>query len=395
MQETPYRLAVLLSHPVQYHAPLMKQLAAHPLLDLTVYYMNDLGLRETDIAGYGKALQWDVPLLDGYRYQFLRNWSLRPDGQTAWTSFNPGIVTELVKHRYDALPILSYYKVTDIIALLAARMTGTPVIFRGDVLLNHEMSGWKSRLKEVYLRLWCRQLAAVLPIGTLAERFYRHFGVPERKMFRSIYAVNNEFFIGQAEVLKPRQAELKQQLGIAPDTPVVLFVALMRAFKRPLDIIQAFTKVTQNAALVVVGEGPEYPNVQRYCQENPSPNIHLVGTKNQQELARFYAMADIFVVPSGKGEAWCLVINEAMCFSLPIIATDAIPSAVDLVQEGKNGFIYPVGDITQLAKKLAQLLANHEMQKTMSASSLQIIRQYNYEANTEAILQALSFVAKL
>ncbi|MCA9963080.1 MAG: glycosyltransferase family 4 protein [Anaerolineales bacterium] len=373
---------------------MMKQLAAHPLIDLTVYYMNDLGLREREIAGYGKAIKWDVPLLDGYRYQFLRNWSWQPDNQTAWSSFNPGIATELAKHQYDALLILSYYKVTDIIALIAARITRTPVIFRGDVLLNNELLGWKSKLKEVYLRLWCQQLAAVMPIGTLAEHFYKHFGVPERKMFRSIYAVNNEFFIGQAEVLKPQQAELKQQLGIPPDMPVVLFVALMRAFKRPLDILKAFTKANQNAALVVVGEGPEYPNVQRYCQEDPSPNIYLVGTKNQQELSHYYAMADIFVVPSGKGEAWCLVINEAMCFSLPIIATDAIPAAVDLVQEGKNGFIYSVGDIEQLSEKLIQLLTNHQLRAAMSKSSLQIIGECNYEANAEAILQALAFATE-
>jgi hypothetical protein len=170
-----FRLAVLISHPIQYHVELMRQLASHPSIELIVYYMNDLGLREAHIPGYGVAMKWDIPLLNGYPYRFLRNWSFSPDKGVSWSSINPGIMMELMRERYDALMLYGYIRLTDIMGLIGARLTRTPVLFRGEVLLKKgRRRGLKLRLREYYLRLWCGSIGVALAIGSLADQFYIH-----------------------------------------------------------------------------------------------------------------------------------------------------------------------------------------------------------------------------
>jgi glycosyltransferase involved in cell wall biosynthesis len=288
-----------------------------------------------------------------------------------------------------------YIRLTDIMALTAARLTGTPVLFRGDVLLKDPGHGLKLRLREYYLRLWCQSISVALPVGSLAEQFYIHYGMEREKVVFAPYAVNNEFFFQECAKWRAQKADLKKNLGIAEDLPVILYVALMRPFKRPFDMVYAIEQLSSaSVALVMVGGGPEYPRLESYCKQRKIRNVFLVGPKNQRELPKYYAMADIFVMPSGVGETWGLVINEAMCCGLPVIASNVIPSAVDLVKHGENGFIFQAGDVEELAGFLERLITDPILRQKMGLRSKEIISSWNYDADVAAILHALEIVAK-
>lgn len=93
-----YKIAFLLTHPIQYFSPLFREMAKHPKIDLTVYYCSDESVRGMKDVGFGKEVKWDIPLLEGYKYKFIKNYSPIP------TIFKPplglmnlGIVKELVK----------------------------------------------------------------------------------------------------------------------------------------------------------------------------------------------------------------------------------------------------------------------------------------------------------
>jgi glycosyltransferase involved in cell wall biosynthesis len=393
-QHAPYKLAVLMSHPIQYHAPLMRHLAAHPEIDLTVYYMTDLGIREAIIPEYGIAMKWDVPLLEGYKSVFLRNWSRWKDKYTAWSTFNPGIVLEIWRNEYDALLIYSYIKPTDLMAMAIAKLTRIPVFFRGDVLLHTRVRGLKARLKDFFLRLWFGNVNVVLPIGTRATEFYHYYGVPDTRLIFAPYAVNNEFFMGEIDRWHCQRDDQRKEIGIPPDMPVILFVALMRPVKRASDVIQAFEQaVPDKSFLLMVGSGSQVPELEQYCKEKHLKNVLFTGHKNQSELAKYYALADLFVI-SSESETWGLVVNEAMCAGLGVLASEGVASAIDLVIPERNGYIYPVGDITTLAKYMTQLVNAPELRQRMGACSRAIIEQWNYGADVQAILKALRLVTQ-
>jgi glycosyltransferase involved in cell wall biosynthesis len=209
------------------------------------------------------------------------------------------------------------------------------------------------------------------------------------------YAVNNEFFIQECEKWRPHKTDLKKTLGIAEDLPVILYVALMRPFKRPFDVVYATEQLSgESAALVMVGGGPEYQRLETYCNDRNIRNVYLVGPKNQGELPKYYAMADIFVMPSGVGETWGLVINEAMCCGLPVVASDVIPSGVDLVKHGENGFIYQAGNVEELAGFLERLITDPILRQKMGLRSREIVSAWSYDTDVKAILHALEIVAK-
>ena len=117
--------------------------------------------------------------------------------------------------------------------------------------------------------------------------------------------------------------------------------------------------------------------------------IHFVGFKNQTELPKYYAIADVFVLPSQTGETWGLVVNEAMCFGLPIIASDIIGCAPDLVRHGENGFVFPSGNKEKLSDSIQDLISNQEKRMRFGNESLKIIQGYNYDKDVEGILSAL------
>ena len=104
-----YKLAFLISHPIQYQTPFFKRLAQHPAVDLTVYYCTDFGVTARLDPGFGVGVKWDRPALEGYKYKFLRNYSPAPDNPSSFFwNLNPAIVSELFKKRYDAVIIHGY-----------------------------------------------------------------------------------------------------------------------------------------------------------------------------------------------------------------------------------------------------------------------------------------------
>lgn len=391
------RLAVLLSHPIQYYVPLMRKLAANNKIELTVFFMTDTGLKEKYIKGYGETLKWDIELLTGYRYFFLKNISFNKNSTSFFSKINPEIILNLSHEKFDAILIYGYNSLTEWLALLTAKFKNIPVIFSGDVLLSSEKSNNLSLLqylKNFLKNFWLKKIDAILVLKKAAQDFYEYYGVPSQKMFWTPFAVDNEYWIRYSKELKTKKRDLRIELGIDPDLSVILYVAHMREFKRPFDLIKAFERIATTSNMVMVGAGPLYEEVREYCDKKCLKRIKLVGAKNQTELPRYYAMADVFVMTSGPGETFGLVVNEAMCFSLPLLLSNGVPSSLDFVDEGQNGYVYKIGDINDLANKLDSMLKYPIHMAKMGQKSLEIVSGYTYEKDIEGILSALHFIGR-
>jgi len=175
--------------------------------------------------------------------------------------------------------------------------------------------------------------------------------------------------------------------------PVILFVAKMMPRKNPFVLLKAFQNIRRNipAQLVFVGDGVQLIDLKKYAEENSISNVLFAGFKNQSQLPEYYAVADIFVLPSNE-ETWGLVINEAMNFELPIITTDKVGASIDLIKHGKNGYIYPANDGKMLEEYLAKLLLNSKIRDKMGKTSKTIINNWNYENDVKGILEALKYL---
>ncbi len=182
-------------------------------------------------------------------------------------------------------------------------------------------------------------------------------------------------------------------MRLRSDIPVILFVAKMIPRKNPFDLLQAYEKLRINtpAQLVLVGDGQQLKQLKAYVKEKKIADVHFAGFKNQSQLPEYYAMADIFVLPSQE-ETWGLVINEAMNFKLPVLTTDKVGASFDLVKHGRNGYIYPVNNIEELETCLVALLLKARLRHKMGRMSGTIINKWNYAAGIKGILRALSLM---
>ena len=142
-----------------------------------------------------------------------------------------------------------------------------------------------------------------------------------------------------------------------------------------------------------VGEGPLRGEMERLISSSGLKNVHILGFRNQSELPACYAMADALVLPS-ESEPWGLVVNEAMCFGLPIVVSDRVGSAPDLVRSGRNGFVYPMGDVSALAGCLRKLIANDVARAEMGRQSMEIITRWGLDQDVEGILAAAAYVTR-
>ena len=117
-------------------------------------------------------------------------------------------------------------------------------------------------------------------------------------------------------------------------------------------------------------------------------HIFYLGFQNQKELRNQYKKADIFVLPSSK-EPWGLVVNEAMCFKLPIIASDKVCSSYDLIKDDYNGYTFKTNSVKDLQKYLTRLIFNKKKREKMGANSKKIINNWNIDKTIDGIKSAI------
>ncbi len=389
---TSFRVAYLVSHPIQYQVPLLRCLAAHPEVDLTVYYLDDAGAKQYRDPEFGVAIQWDLPLLDGYAWRVLPNRSPIPRADHFLRYLQPSVIGALRHERYDAVIVHGYAHATEWFAFLGAWLSRTPLLLRGESTLLGRRR-WVRVAKRLVLGPALRRMQGMLAIGALNREFYRAYGVPESRIFFVPYAVDNERFMAEADRLAPERPALRRQLGWPDDLAVVLYSGKLIPKKRPMDLVDACARLAENCPvrLVLMGDGPLRGEVEAEARRRGLEHLFVTGFVNQTEVPRYYAAADVLALPSGY-EPWGLALNEGMCFSLPVVASDAVGAAPDLVRNGENGFVYPAGDTQALADALSRVLASPERRLQMGARSREIVSAYSYDADVRGILDALHSV---
>jgi glycosyltransferase involved in cell wall biosynthesis len=363
----------------------MQHLAARPEIDLTIYFYTSYGMGSTPEPHLGRTLHSPENSLAGCRVRFLRNYSLRPGEGPFFSWFHPGVVRELCRD-YDAVIVHGWWSASNVLAYLTALARGLPVLVHSD---RNAVQVKTSRFRKSALEWLFRHVTAFLVIGERNRAFYRQHGAPDTKMFFSPLAVDNDFFAGESARLAPQRFALRQQLGVAPDECAILFVGRFINVKGLPDLLAAFKDLAATQAhLVLVGEGPYSGLLKEFVAAHHLERVHFVGPKSYEEIPAYYALADVFVLPS-TAEAWAVVVNEAMNFGLPVIASEQVGAAHDLVEEGVNGCRFEAGDTAALTALMRRLIENPALRRQMGEASRRIIREWNFERATEGVLAAL------
>ena len=390
------RLAVFAPHPVQYHVGIYRELAKLPDVESTVFYEDRIGLEPVYVDEFKTTIQWDVDLLRGYKHTFLRNLSHNPQSRfRSLGRINPGVIPVIVTGGYDAVLFNGYNRVTDWLVFLTGNLTRTPLLFRGEATLEAGQGGeaMRNRLKQRHLARFLKHCDVVLYSCQGNKEYFTHYGVPEKKMLLIPCAVDNDFFRQEQQSYAHKRATIRKELGIAPSDFVIVFAARMLSLKRDDDLIEAVSSIeNRNIVLLFVGDGPTRERAEALCRERGVRAI-FTGFVNQGQISRYYAIGDLFAMLSERDRS-PKAMNEAMNFSLPLICTKVTGTAYDLVEDGKNGYLVDTGDVVTIAEKIDHLNRNRDKAVAMGRRSLEIVRDWNFEADAQAIRQAIAMACE-
>ncbi len=386
---TPIRVAHLVSHPIQYFAPLYRELARRPEIELTVYFYSDATAREFVDAGFGLAVTWAPPLLEGYEHRFLPSAAHTDISGRFLKPPNLDIVREIASGAFDVLWVHGYAHLTTWLAVAAARARGMRVLIRDEQTLLHGRPMGRRALKSVALQALYAQSTA-LYIGEQSRRYFAHYGMPAERMFPARYCVDNAHFQRRAAELAPRRREIRARFGIDDDAPVVLFAGKLIEKKQPLLLIEAFARVRRErpCTLLIAGDGPLRGAAERLAGRIGVPDVHFAGFLDESELPEAYVAADVFVLPSKLHETWGLVVNEAMNFGLPVIVSDKVGCGEDLVRHGANGLVTAHDSVSTLAGAIGTLVGAGGLRQRFGAVSRTIIDGYSIESCADGIVAA-------
>jgi len=386
------KLVAVETHPIQYKAPLFRAIAADPRFDLTVLYAMIPDAVQQG-AGFGVSFEWDMPLLEGYRYRTLTNVAREPSVTRFRGCDTPEIYTVLKTEQPDAVLVNGWVVKSCLQALWACRRLDIPCLVRGEANLMRPRVWWKHAIHRWLLS----QYDAYLYIGSANRDFYRFHGCRESRLFFAPYGVDHDYFSRESISREGRRGSLRSEMSIGPGARVFLFAGKLEEKKHPDHAIRAAgmlpPELKAETQLLFAGDGPLRPGLEALAA-SLGVRAHFAGFMNQKRMPDAYAVADVLILPSDAGETWGLVVNEAMASGLPAIVSDRVGCSSDLVIPDDTGYIYSFGDLEALRDRMALYVRDSGLSLRHGRDARLKIRPLGIPAVVEGIAKAISAIVE-
>lgn len=352
------RLAIVETHPVQYHAPVWRHAFEHGHVPLQVVYGGDFSVRGYKDREFGTSFQWEADLLAGYPSQVLQ-----PEARDYESVTAAGLGSALEVLKPAAVLALGYHHPLDRAALRWAAKRRLPLLFRGETsdLPRQSRSWWKVLLRDLMLRRLYRQCSVCLYLGERSRQHYLRLGVPEERLVHSPYCVDTKAFQPGEAARESLRGPTRRSAGIAEDALVVLFSGKLSVRKGVELLPEALSRLPQalrqRVHMVFAGSGERQAALEEAFAGHQGLRVHFAGFVNQSGLSAWYHAADLLVLPSLEMETWGLVVNDALHHGLPCVVSDAVGCAPDLIASWRTGEVAETGSHASLACAVERCLS--------------------------------------
>ena len=353
-------LAVIETHPIQYHAPVYRALQRDFGIPVTAVYGSDFSVIGYRDAEFATTFAWDTDLLSGYAARFLSRVS---DGgtRTPETTSASGLPRHLHEIDPKAVLLVGYSPRFYQRALWDAWRTQKPLLFRAETTDHASRRATiKAKLRDGMLRFFYGRCERLLYVGTRSYQHFSRLGCSAQKLVFSPYCVDTNSFQTDESGRSRLRAPARTALGVSEEETILLLSGKLVRRKRAdllVEAVKVLPKVVRDRVRVVaLGSGEEQPRLEEIARRHPAITFTCVGFQNQSRLSAYYHAADLLVLPSDSGETWGLVVNEALHHGLPCIVSDAVGCAPDLIMPGLTGEVFERGSADSLAAALQRAL---------------------------------------
>ncbi len=387
------KLAIIISHPIQYYAPTFQMLAKH--CDLKVFYT--IGNTNSALydAGFKRTIQWDIPLLEGYKYEFVENTAKKPNSNHFNGINNPKLINRVSAFNPDKILVYGWAHKSHF-QLMRYFKGKIEIWFRGDSTLLDEGAGLKNIMRKIFLTYLYKHIDYAFYTGIANKAYFKKFGIKEKQLVFLPHAIDNQRF---AENRSIESSVLRNQLNIKPNEILILFAGKLEEKKDPKLLLEAFLKLdNKNTHLLFVGNGELESDLKFMVasaktetdQNTAASRIQFMNFQNQSQMPVIYQACDLFCLPSqGPNETWGLAVNEAMAAGKATLVSDKVGCAANLVKENTNGYIFENRNIKSLIANLASATASKQNLKEMGVNSSNVINGYSFQQQVYTIIKRL------
>lgn len=351
------RLAIISTHPIQYNAPLFALLSKK--VRLKVFYT--WSQKQTDLydQDFKTKIEWDIPLLEGYDYKFVENIARNPEAHHYWGIKCPSLNKEIKAWGATHLLVFGWNYHAHLRAMWYFKGK-IPVWFRGDSTLLDEKRGLKIILRRLILKLVYQYVDKAFYVGQNNKNYFLKHGLTESQLIFAPHAIDIERFGNNHAINYEALAkQWKFELGINESDFVILYCGKFESKKNPLLLLATFLNIKRdqtNSHLKLIFTGGGILERKLKLLANNHKDVIFLPFQNQSKMPIVYRLAKVFCLPSqGPGETWGLAVNEAMASGRPVLVSDKVGCAVDLINEN-SGCIFKSGDKRSLFDTLDSII---------------------------------------
>jgi len=307
--------------------------------------------------------------------------------------YNPCIWRKLSEGDFDCVALGGYYHITMLFAILWALIHSVPYTIISESHLLNPRSRCKSLLKKLLIPFIIKHAAFLLPLGKFQAEYLIRYGAKVKDIYYFPNIPDVDFFIEESNRYRNKKNALKKELGIKTQY-IVLYVGRLVKEKGLFTLLKAFKEIKssyEDVTLLIVGEGKLRDALEAFANKKKIDDVRFEGFIGNKELPRYYAIADIFVLPS-LDEPWGVVVAEAMASALPLVLSDKVGCQGDLLKVGENGFCFESDKFRQLVSCIERFFENPAGIEEMGNSSRGIIKGFDYSYCEKNLRNALGRV---
>lgn len=391
MKHNNFRLGIVFTHPTQHHGPLWRKLSEQPGLSLEVLYLSSENQSSGDsFLGEG-AQPWDVDLLGGYNYKYLKDLSGKVPTKRTKAVISPELVDLLKPQNFDAIFMQSFVNYSYRLTALLCKLRGIPLIMQNDASMMSDGRYGRARLIAMaFLYPWMNNLADYwLSCGDHNEVHLRHYGVPDDKIVRGCHPVDGDRFQQTIAAFPEELQQIRQELAWDENTVLYGFMGKYIERKNPFEFIDAIAEAHKRDPRirgVLFGGGELEAKIDQRISELSGEVINY-GFVNQSKVPLYFAALDAFICTS-----WIdphpLVVSEAMVSGTPPILSDRCGNwgYSDTVRHRYNGLVYPCGQPQALTDAMIEM-ANFEVRQRYSERSKEVFSEQDLYCEVNAFLE--------
>lgn len=373
------RVTVVSPEPTPYRSPLFDRVASRPEVELTVVYAaaTVASRRWGDVEQRHRSV-----VLGGVRVPGMRR-LLRHDYPVT-----PGVVGALRASAPDVVVATGWSTFASQAAIAWCRLRRVPYLLLVSSHDDDPRPGWRRTVKDAVVPRLVGGAAGALVLGSRSRASLVARGARPETVHVFANTIDVDEWRDRIERLGARRPALRETLGAAPGDVVVLSVARLVPEKGLDTLVAAVADAgLPGLLLVVVGDGPERGRLEEEARER-GVRLRLLGDVPWGDLPEAYAAADVFALLS-TSEPWGVVVNEAAASGLPLVLSDRVGAAADLLVEGENGCLVAPGDVAGAAAALRRLALDASLRREQGRRSDDRMGAWGYGASVEAFVTAV------